>query len=73
MLCVHTELSQHLEDRYQELLLDGTTGPDAQRGAVAELSDDDLLARELRRVSSDIDQDPPVMGANQSRKLSAGL
>src|SRR5215211_2678681 len=45
------ELSQHLDDRYQELRADGATETDAVRLALAEIDDDigagDLLAREM--------------------------
>jgi predicted permease len=45
------ELSQHLDDRYQELRLAGSTHEDAMRVALAEINDErdeDLLAREMR-------------------------
>ena len=41
------ELAQHLEDRYQELLADGLTEPEAHKMALGELK---LLAPELRNV-----------------------
>ncbi len=48
------ELSQHLDDRYQELRTGGATDDDAMRLALAEIDDeingDDLLAREMRRL-----------------------
>ena len=44
------ELSQHLEDRYQDLRLAGSTHADAMRMALAELDDEDLLAREMRHL-----------------------
>ena len=47
------ELSQHLEDRYQELLARGTSEGDARGHVLHELSDQDLLARGLRRVEQE--------------------
>ena len=48
------ELSQHLDDRYQELRTGGATHDDAIRLALAEMDDeigaDDLLAREMRSL-----------------------
>jgi putative ABC transport system permease protein len=48
------ELSQHLDDRYQELRAGGATHDDAMRMALAEIDDeigsDDLLAREMRSL-----------------------
>src|SRR5215510_10269459 len=58
------ELSQHLEDRYAESLARGASPEDAHRAALAELSDEELLARELRRVERPAPQEPVVQGAN---------
>jgi hypothetical protein len=44
------ELAQHLEDYYAELLAGGATEAEAARAALAELSECELLAQELRRV-----------------------
>jgi hypothetical protein len=44
------ELAQHLEDCYAELLSSGATEAEAERRTRAELSESELLARELRRV-----------------------
>jgi hypothetical protein len=43
------ELSQHLEDRYAELLAGGATPDEAHHAALAELNESESLARELRR------------------------
>jgi putative ABC transport system permease protein len=48
------EVSQHLEDRYEELLAGGATDEEARRLALGELSDEDLLATGLRRVEQEI-------------------
>lgn len=44
------ELSQHLQDRYEELLASGLTESAAARTALAELNENNLLSQELRRV-----------------------
>ena len=41
------ELSQHLEDRWRELVAGGTTEDDATRLALAEFRDGDLLAQHM--------------------------
>jgi predicted permease len=58
------ELAQHLEDRYKELMIGGTTPEESSRAALAELSDNELLARELRRVEQQVTPEPPVLGAS---------
>src|SRR5262245_49560246 len=58
------ELSQHLEDRYAESLANGATPEEAYRSALAELSDGELLAKELRQVERLIEQEPVVFGVN---------
>jgi predicted permease len=44
------ELSQHLDERYQELRTGGATDAEAQRLAVGELLDRDALADQMRRL-----------------------
>jgi putative ABC transport system permease protein len=67
------ELSQHLEDRYAESLARGASPEDAHRAALAELSDDELLARELRRVEKQVAPDPITLGTNRRRNMVTGL
>ena len=62
------ELSQHLEDRYQELVAGGTAEEEARRAALEELSDESLLARGLRRVSLEAAEEPMAPG-----RLGAGF
>src|SRR5262245_20663936 len=45
------ELSQHLDDRYEELRAGGSTDVDARRIAVEELSQDGGLGRRMQRLS----------------------
>ena len=56
------ELSQHLEDRYQELLASGESEDAAFRAALAELKGEDLLARGLKPVEKNFYSEPVVPG-----------
>src|SRR5436190_5693133 len=44
------ELSQHLEDQYEQLLSRGASEEEAYRASVEGLDENELLARELTRV-----------------------
>jgi putative ABC transport system permease protein len=59
------EFSQHLEDRYAELLSSGATNDAAYLAALAELDDRALLVQELRRVER---QGGPV--DSESRRMN---
>src|ERR1044071_1138438 len=63
------ELAQHLDDRYQELLADGTSATDAERLTLEELSENELFARELQRVERKTPPEPIVTGTN--RRINA--
>ncbi len=67
------ELSQHLDDRYRELLAGGVAEEAASRTALAELSDREMLERELRRVERLIKRKPIVMGTNRRMNMIAGF
>ena len=67
------EVGQHLEDRYQELVADGATEEEARRVALEELSDEDLLARGLRRVEQEATQEPSVPGGGGRSNSLAGI
>jgi predicted permease len=56
------ELSQHLEDRYQELLACGETPESAHHAALEELRGEDLLARSLKAVEGGFDREPITPG-----------
>jgi hypothetical protein len=56
------ELSQHLEDRYQELLASGESEDAAFRTALDELKGEDLLARGLKRIERDYYREPIALG-----------
>ena len=51
------EVAQHLEDRYRELLAGGMAEHEARRGALDELSSQDLLARGLHRIEREAKED----------------
>jgi putative ABC transport system permease protein len=67
------ELAQHLEDCYAELLISGMTRAEACRQALAELSGNELLVRELRRVERQFPPEPIVLGTNRRTTMIADL
>ena len=66
------EISQHLDDRYEELRGGSATDEEASRAAVTDLSGNELLAQELRRVERPVRQEPLVLGAKR-RTIVADL
>ncbi len=64
------ELSQHLDDRYAELRSGGATQAEASRIASADLSDSQLLARELRRVEKQVTSDNMVLGSRRRNMIA---
>ncbi len=56
------ELSQHLEDRYEQSLRDGAGPEEAYRAALQELTESDLLAQGLRRVERPARLEPVAPG-----------
>jgi putative ABC transport system permease protein len=67
------ELAAHLEDCYAELLAGGASPADAARRTLAELSESEILARELRRVERQVAPEPIVLGTNRRTKMIADL
>ena len=67
------ELAQHFEDRYAELRTGGATDEQASRAVLVELSESELLTRELRRVERQATQEPIILGTNQSNNVIADL
>ena len=67
------EVSQHLEDRYQELVAGGSLEEEARREALAELSDGTLLARGLRRGEKEAPKEILLPGAGRPSNLVAGV
>src|SRR5499426_2212573 len=67
------ELSQHLDDCYEESLAGGATPAEAARRTLAELSESETLQRELRRVERPSPQEPIVFGTNRRTNMIADL
>jgi putative ABC transport system permease protein len=67
------EIAQHLEDRYQELLATGQSEPAAFRTAIDELKGEDLLARDLRPVETDLYREPIALGKGCSNCFAGFL
>jgi predicted permease len=67
------EVAQHLEDRFQELLAGGNTEEEARRLALEELSEEDLLARGLRQVEHEVNQEPFVPGGGERSNFLASI
>jgi predicted permease len=66
------EIAQHLEDRYNELLVTGQSEDAASRIAIDELKGEDLLARSLLAVENDLYREPIALGKGSSN-LFAGI
>src|SRR5262245_37950951 len=67
------ELAQHLADRFAELRTDGATEEEADRAALSELSESELLTKALRRVERTASKDPVVSGANRRSNMIGDL
>jgi putative ABC transport system permease protein len=66
------ELSQHLEQRYQEFCANGKSPEEAAQMIFVELGRKEVLARELRRISSFAGRKPAVP-ANPEASILSGL
>jgi putative ABC transport system permease protein len=66
------ELSQHLDDQYEQSLNRGATEEEAYGAALAGLAESDLLARELKRVERRVQQEPLTLG-NETTNLLVDL
>ena len=67
------ELAAHLEDYYAELLTSGATPTEAERRTRAELSESELLARELRRIERQVAPETIILGTNRRKNMIADL
>jgi putative ABC transport system permease protein len=65
------ELTQHLDDRYQELLCGGASSAEAYRQTLAQLRESEILARELRRIEPHVSPEPVVFGNDWRRNMLA--
>lgn len=61
------ELSQHLDDRYNEMVAGGSTEDEARRETLKELSDENLLASGLQRVEQEVPREPVVPRSRNGR------
>jgi hypothetical protein len=66
------EFSQHLNDCYAELLAGGATPAEAERLALEELSNNEMLALELRGVES-ATPEPIVLGTHRRKNMIADI
>ncbi|HTI38639.1 MAG TPA: ABC transporter permease [Vicinamibacterales bacterium] len=64
------ELSQHLDDRYEELRRDGRPHGEAVALALEEITDEGLLAREMQPLRQAATPPPIVPGAPRARWLN---
>src|SRR5262245_39188517 len=67
------ELSQYLDDCYDELRASGVSESEAYRRTLAELSGSEMLQRELRRAERRLAQDPIILGTNRRTNMIADL
>ncbi|MFL6227288.1 MAG: ADOP family duplicated permease [Pyrinomonadaceae bacterium] len=58
------ELTQHLEDRYEESLRGGATEVEARRAALRELEGDGLLTQSLRQIESATSREPKTSASH---------
>ena len=66
-------LAQHLADCYDALLSGGVLPVEAEQQTLAELSSQELLARELRRSERQVAPEPIVLGTNRRSNMIADL
>jgi putative ABC transport system permease protein len=64
------ELSQHLDDRYNDLVTRGVSPAESYRAALEELSESEVLTRELRRVERIITREPVVLGTGRRNMIA---
>ena len=67
------ELSQHLEDRYEQALSRGATEGEAYEAALFELKENGLLGLEIRGVERSVQQDPVPMGIERGANIIGDL
>jgi putative ABC transport system permease protein len=67
------ELSQHLDDQYEQALSHGATEEAAWRAGLTELSQNDVLATSLKRLEQRVPQNPIQMGTERKTNMFADL
>ena len=63
------ELSQHLDDQYEQALSRGATEEEARRAVLNDLKVSDFLGQELKRVERPARPDPIVMGTSGKKNF----
>src|SRR5215211_5000786 len=63
------ELSQHLDDHYEQSLNRGATEEEACEAVLAGLAESDLLARELKRIERHVQHEPLTLGNEKTNFL----
>jgi putative ABC transport system permease protein len=67
------ELSQHLEDEYEQMLSRGASDDEARRQVLHQLHASDLLCRELQHVEHQISEKPIALGSERKINIFADL
>ena len=67
------ELSQHLEDQFEQALSHGAIEEAARESVLTELSQTDVLAASLRRVERRVPQNPIQMGTERKTNMIGDL
>src|SRR5205823_162497 len=60
------ELSQHLEDQYEQSLTRGASKDEAREAVLLELNESDLLGARLRQVERSVQHEPLVAGRERT-------
>jgi len=66
------ELSQHLEDQYEQALQGAATEDEAHQAVLRELNENDLLAPELKRIERRVPQNPVVVMGKEGKSNMLG-
>jgi predicted permease len=67
------ELSQHLEDQYEQSLNRGASEEEARQSVLQELNESDLLAPALKRIERNVPQNPVVLGTEGRTNMIGDL
>src|SRR5947207_4421689 len=67
------EVGQHLEERCTRLMAGGLSAEEADRAVLQDLSDSDVLTREVKQLTQQIDAEPAVLGAGARGRWTDSL
>jgi putative ABC transport system permease protein len=67
------ELAQHVEDRYQDLLARGVIETQAQRTALEEITSNEILLIELRRIARPVMPEPAISASSGKQSILRDL